>query len=79
SGIKSDLIEYVVDETPYKQNKYLPQSHIPVYDISILESQKPDVIVILPWNFKEDILRKLKFTKSWGAELVTYIPKLEVY
>jgi SAM-dependent methyltransferase len=77
-GIGSDLISYVVDETPAKQWKYLPQSHIPIYPISCLAARKPDVIVIIPWNFKNEILDKLKFTKEWGAKLVSYIPVLEI-
>ncbi len=77
-GIKTDLIEYVVDETPNKQYKYLPQSHIPVFPLEVLVERKPDVIVILPWNFRDDIVEKLMFTKKWGAELVTYIPELTI-
>lgn len=76
--IKSDLISYIVDETPAKQWKYLPQSHIPIYPVRYLTETKPDVIVIIPWNFKNEILNKLSFTKEWGAKLVNYIPRLEI-
>jgi len=78
-GIRNDLIDYVVDETPYKQGKYLPQSHIKVVPISWITKDRPDVIIIMPWNFKDEILDKLKFTKEWNCQLVTYIPSLKFY
>ena len=77
-GIKPDLVEFVVDETPIKQGKLLPQSHIPVRTIDSLKQEKPDIVLIIPWNFKEEIAKKLDFVKEWGGRLVTYIPKLEV-
>lgn len=76
-GIKADLIEYVVDETLIKQGKYLPQSHIPVVPLEKLERDKPDIIVILPWNFEKEIIAKLAFTREWGAKIATYIPELK--
>jgi SAM-dependent methyltransferase len=79
AGIRKDLIDFVVDDTPMKQGKFLPQSHIPVFAISELEKRKPDYIVILPWNFRAEISEKLQFTKKWGAQLVVYIPKLEIF
>ena len=78
-GIKKDIIDFVVDETPYKIGKYLPQSKIPILPFEMLKKVKPDVIVILPWNHKEEILAKLEFTKSWNAEIVTFIPELKCY
>jgi SAM-dependent methyltransferase len=78
-GIKPDIIECVVDDTPSKQGKYLPQSHIPVVSRDYFINNKPDIIFILPWNFKKEIIDKLAFTKSWGAKLVTYIPEIEIY
>lgn len=78
-GIKPDIIRYVVDDTPYKQGKFLPQSHIPIVSENALREDRPDIIVILPWNFKEEILSKLHYTKEWGAKLVTAIPRLQIY
>jgi SAM-dependent methyltransferase len=77
-GIKPDMIECVVDDTPSKQGKFLPQSHIPVVSRDYFINNKPDIIIILPWNFKKEIIEKLSFTKSWGAQLVTYIPEIEI-
>ena len=78
-GVKPDTIECVVDDTPSKQGKFLPQSHIPVFSRDYFTNNKPDIIFIIPWNFKKEIIEKLSFTKSWGAQLVTYIPKIEIY
>jgi len=78
SGIKSDIIDFVVDETPYKIGKYMPQSKIPISSFDQIDKIRPDIIVILPWNHKEEIIKKLEFTKSWDAKIVTFIPKLEI-
>ena len=77
-GIKSDVIEAVIDETPYKIGKYMPQSKIPILPFSAIKDSKPDIIVILPWNHKDEILSKLEFTKEWNCEIVMFIPKLEI-
>ncbi len=77
-GIRPDMIDCIVDDTPFKQGKYLPQSHIPVLSRNYFDNNYPDIIIILPWNFKKEIINKLAFTKKWGAALVTYIPELEI-
>jgi len=77
-GIKNDLIDLIIDETPYKIGKYMPQSKIPIFSFEMIEEEKPDVIVILPWNHKKEIVEKLLFTKKWGAKIVTFIPELEI-
>ena len=76
--IKVDEIEFVVDETPVKQGLFLPGSHIPVFPPEKLKQFKPDVIAILPWNFREEILYKLNKINNWGAKIVTFIPNLKV-
>lgn len=77
-GIKKDMIEYVVDANPHKQNKWLPGSHIPVVNEEFLKKSKPDFLVIFPWNIKEEIMRQLEYTKEWNAKFVIPIPQLEV-
>ena len=77
-GIRSDLLAYTVDRSPHKQGKYLPGTHIPIYAPDRLAETKPDYIVVLPWNLKEEIGRQLKYVRSWGSKLVFPIPKLEV-
>ena len=76
-GIKNNIIDFVVDETPFKIGKFLPQSRIPIVNFDVISKEKPDVIVILPWNHKKEILKKLEFTKEWGCEIVTFIPNFE--
>lgn len=77
-GINKNLIPYVVDASPYKQGKYLPGSRIPVVSENMLLQYKPDYILILPWNLKEEISAQLAYTRRWGAKFVIAIPKLEV-
>jgi 2-polyprenyl-3-methyl-5-hydroxy-6-metoxy-1,4-benzoquinol methylase len=77
-GIKNDLIEYVVDANPHKQNKYLPGSHIPVVKESFLREYHPDYVVILPWNIRTEIVEQLSYIREWGAQFVIPIPYLEL-
>ena len=77
SGIKKDLIQYVVDKNPSKQNKYLPGSRIPIVDEDILKKSKPDYVVILPWNLKSEIMDQLSYIRSWNGIFVVAIPELE--
>ena len=73
-GIKTDMIAYTVDRNPYKQGRFLPGSRIPIYSPEKIAETKPDVIVILPWNFVDEIGGQLAYTSQWGAELVRFIP-----
>lgn len=77
-GVKNDLIEYVVDANPNKQNKYLPASHIPVVNEDYLKGSKPEYVLILPWNLKEEITNQLKYIRDWGGKFVLPIPELAV-
>lgn len=77
-GIKNDLIDFVVDANPHKQNKYLPASHIAVVNEEHLKNEKPDYVIILPWNLKEEITAQLAYIKDWNASFVIPIPKLEI-
>jgi SAM-dependent methyltransferase len=75
AGVKTDLINYVVDETPSKQGKYLPGNRLPV--LAALCTQA-DYVLILPWNFKREIMDKLAYIRAWGGKFVTAIPQLEI-
>lgn len=77
-GIKTDMIDYTVDRNPYKQGRYLPGSRIPIHHPDRLAETRPDVIVILPWNFKDEIVNQLAYTRDWGAELVVFVPRVTV-
>lgn len=78
-GIRQDFIDYVVDRNPYKHGKFLPGTHIPVYGPEKIEETKPDYVLILPWNLRDEISRQLDYVRQWGAKLVVPIPRLEVY
>jgi hypothetical protein len=77
-GIKSDLLEFVADANPHKQGKWLPASHIPVVSESLLVLEKPDFVVILPWNLREEIVLQLGYIRDWGGRFVIAIPHLEI-
>lgn len=77
-GIKNDLIDFVVDANPHKQQKFLPASHIPVLNEAHLKEAKPDFVIILPWNLKNEIVQQLSYIKEWGGQFVTAIPALTI-
>ena len=68
-GIGKDLIEYTVDRSPYKQGRFLPGSHIPIYHPDRIRETKPDYVVILPWNLKDEIMEQLQFHPGMGRPL----------
>jgi len=77
-GIKNDLVDFVVDANPYKQNKWMPASHIPVVHEEYLKQSKPDFVLILPWNLKDEITKQLAYIKDWQAKFVIPIPELRI-
>jgi C-methyltransferase C-terminal domain/Methyltransferase domain/Putative zinc binding domain len=77
-GIRSDLLSYTVDRSPHKQGQFLPGTHIPIYAPEKLAETKPDYILVLPWNLREEITKQLEYVRSWGGRLVFPIPALEV-
>ena len=79
AGVKSDLIKYVVDRSPYKQGKFMPGSRIPIVSEDRLASDKPDFVVIFPWNLSDEIANQLKSLSSKGTEFVTVVPQLSVF
>lgn len=77
AGIRADLIEFVVDLNPAKQNKYMPGSRIPIVNEERLKEEKPDYVLILPWNLKTEIYNQLSYVKTWGGKFVTAVPSLQ--
>ena len=69
----------VVDDTKIKIGKFMPVSRIPVVDEKFILKHKPDLIIILVWNLKKEVIKKLKYIKKWKGKFVTFIPKLEVH
>lgn len=78
-GVKSDLIDFVVDSNPHKQGLYLPASLIPIVGPEVLREKKPDYLLILPWNLTEEITHTAEFVRDWGCRFITCVPELQVW
>jgi SAM-dependent methyltransferase len=77
-GIGKDLIEYTVDRSPYKQGRFLPGTHIPIHHPDRIRDTRPDYVVILPWNLKDEIMGQLQFIRDWGGQFVLPIPEVVI-
>jgi hypothetical protein len=77
-GIGKDLIAYTVDRSPYKQGRFLPGNHIPIYHPDRIRETKPDYVVILPWNLQDEIMQQLQFIREWGGRFVVPIPHVAI-
>jgi hypothetical protein len=78
-GVKSDLVSYIVDANPRKQGRFAPGSRIPVVSEAVLIEDKPDFVVIFPWNLTKEIVNQLSYIREWNAKFVVFIPKLIVF
>jgi SAM-dependent methyltransferase len=77
-GIRTDFLDYTVDRNPYKQGKFLPGTHIPIFAPEKIAETKPDYVLILPWNLKDEITGQLSHCRSWGAKFVVPVPEVSV-
>jgi SAM-dependent methyltransferase len=78
-GIRTDFLEYTADLNPVKQNRYLPGTHIPVRAPEAIRETRPDVVLILPWNLREEIMEQLSFIREWGGVFAARSPQLALY
>jgi SAM-dependent methyltransferase len=78
-GIRTDFLAYTVDRNPYKQGRFLPGTHIPIFAPEKILETKPDYVLILPWNLKDEISRQLAYIREWGGRFVVPIPQAEVF
>jgi len=78
-GIRTDFLDFTVDRSPYKQGKFLPGTHIPIYAPDRIREVRPDYVLILPWNFKDEIMKQMADIRSWGGSFVVPIPEAKVY
>lgn len=78
-GIRTDFIDYTVDRNPYKQGHFLPGTHIPIYHPDKIKETRPDYVVILPWNLKDEIMEQMAYIREWGGQFVILIPEVKVY
>jgi hypothetical protein len=77
-GVRSDLLPFTVDRNPYKQGRFLPGTHIPVYPPEHLDAVRPEYVVILPWNLRDEVIAQLRHARDWGAQFVVPIPNLQI-
>jgi SAM-dependent methyltransferase len=77
-GIRTDFLEFTVDRNPYKQGRFLPGTHIPIYPVEEISKRRPDHIFILPWNLKDEIIAQLGYAREWGAKFVVPIPEARI-
>jgi SAM-dependent methyltransferase len=78
AGVRPDLLSFVVDRNPAKQGRFLPGSRIPIVDESELDRQRPDYVVLLPWNLRSELTAQLERVRGWGGRFVAAVPRLEV-
>lgn len=78
AGVRSDLLAFVVDRNPAKQHKFMPGSRIPIVAETQLRAVKPDYVVLLPWNLKDELVAQLEYVRAWGGRFVTAVPRLEI-
>lgn len=77
-GIRTDIVDYVVDRNPHKAGKFLPGTHIHVKDVDAIKEDKPDYLFILPWNLKKEIIAQNSFIREWGGKFIIPIPSVQV-
>ncbi len=78
-GIGRDLLEYTVDRSDYKQGRFMAGNHIPIHHPDRIRETKPDYVLILPWNLKDEIMAQMSYIRDWGGRFVVPIPELKVY
>ena len=78
-GIRTDFIDYTVDRNPYKHGRFLPGTHIPIFAPDKIRETRPDYVLILPWNLKDEIAAQLAYIREWGGQFVVPIPEVEVF
>jgi SAM-dependent methyltransferase len=77
-GIGTEIIDFTVDRNPQKQGRYLPGSHIPILHPDAITERKPEFVIILPWNIKDEIMEQEKHIKEWGGQFILLVPQQEI-
>jgi SAM-dependent methyltransferase len=77
-GIRSDFLDYTVDRNPYKHHKFLPGTHIAIFPPDRIRDTRPDYVLILPWNLRDEIISQLSYIREWGGRFIIPIPEVEV-
>jgi hypothetical protein len=77
-GVRTDFIDYAVDRSPHKQGRFLPGSRIPVFHPDRIRDTRPDYVLVLPWNIKDEVMSQMAPVREWGAKFVIPIPEVRV-
>jgi hypothetical protein len=78
-GVRTDFLDYTVDRNPYKHGKFLPGTHIPIFPPEKIKDTRPDYVLILPWNLKDEIMEQMTDIRAWGGKFVVPIPEVRIY
>ena len=78
-GIRTDFLDFTVDANPYKQGKFTPGTHIPIFAPDRIREARPDYVLILPWNLKKEIAQAAAYVREWGGRFVVPIPETTVF
>lgn len=78
-GVRSDFVDYTVDRSPHKQHLFLPGTHIPIYHPEKVRETKPDFLLILPWNLKDEVMDQMRYIRDWGGQFVVPIPTVQIF
>jgi hypothetical protein len=78
-GVGSDFIDYTVDRSPHKQDHFLPGTHIPIHSPEKVAETRPDFLLILPWNLREEVMDQMRHIRDWGGQFVVPIPKVQIF
>ena len=78
-GVRTDFIDYIVDRSPHKQGSFVPGTRLPILAPEKIAETKPDYLLILPWNLKEEIMTQMEMIRDWGGKFVVPIPEVQVY
>lgn len=78
-GIRTDFVDFLVDRSPYKQGKFTPGTHIPIHPVEKLQETRPDYILILPWNIKDEVMQQMAYSREWGAKFIVPIPDVKIF
>jgi len=78
-GIRTDFLDYTVDRSPHKQGKFLPGTRVPIFHPEKIRETRPDYVLILPWNLRDEIIEQMSYIREWGGQFVVPIPEVKVY
>jgi hypothetical protein len=78
-AIRTDFVDYTVDRNPYKHGRFTPGTHIPIFPVDRIRETKPDYLLILPWNLKDEIMNGMSYIREWNGQFVVPVPEVKVY